>query len=511
MELLEAERLQQTRSSLHKFSRYINIPGAPVTDDDECEEFYRDNVEPAEHHDLIMNALEFVAQGKIKNLMIFMPPGSAKSTYASVVFPTWYMGAFPNKNIIMTTYGADLAKKFGRKCRQIVKSTEYKELFSTELSGDNAAVDDWSLKNGATYMCGGILSGITGNRADGLIIDDPIKGRDEADSETIRSKTKDAYRDDLCTRLKPKGWKIIIQTRWHEDDISGAILPEDYDGRSGFVKSRSGEIWYVLCLQAQCEREDDPLGREIGEYLWTDWFPVSWWEQTKANQSIPDMRGWNSLYQQKPSSEEGDFFKREWFTPNRFTLGKEPELMKYGAGDYAVSDGKGDFTEQGMAGFDEIEDLWFVDWWSGQTTADKWIDEQQALVKLHNPILWVAEGGLIKASLEPFIKKAMRGQAYYRLEWINSNVNKAANARAFQALASQGKVHIPNTPWGDALINQLCAFPAGKYDDKVDVCGLFGRILDQTYSPRTERITEKKIKDSHGLEDDDDSEGWKGS
>lgn len=509
--LLEEKRLRQIRSSLHKFSRYIQIPGAPVTDNEDCEEFYPDNVEPAEHHDLMMNALEFVAQGKIKNLMILMPPGSAKSSYASVVFPTWFMGAFPNKNIIMTTYGSDLARKFGRKCRQIVKSKEYTELFNCSLSGDNAAVDDWSLTNASTYMCGGILSGVTGNRADGLIIDDPLKGRDEADSETIRNKIKEAYRDDLCTRIKPNGWKILIQTRWHGDDLSGSILPEDYDGKSGFIKGRTGEVWYILCLQAQCERDDDPLGREIGEYLWTDWFSVKWWEQTKANQSIPNMRGWNSLYQQKPSSEEGDFFKREWFTPYRFMLGKEPALTKYGAGDYAVSDGKGDFTEQAIGGFDEIEDLWFTDWWSGQTDSDKWITQQSLMVQEHDPILWVAEGGLIRKSLEPFIKKEMRGKKYYRLEWINTTTNKAANARSFQALAAQGKVHIPNTPWGDALIAQLCGFPAGKYDDKVDVCGLFGRLLDQTYGPRSEEVKALKNKDPYGILGDDDSEDWKSS
>jgi len=197
-----------------------------------------------------MDKLTEVAQGNIKNLMIFMPPGSAKSTYASVVFPTWLMGAFPNNNIIMTTYGSDLAKKFGRKCRQVVKSKEYSELFKTELSGDNFAVDDWSLTNASTYMCGGILSGITGNRADGLIIDDPLKGREDADSETIRKKLKEAYRDDLTTRLKPKGWKIIIQTRWHEDDLSGSILPEDYAGESGWITSRTGEEWYVLMKES---------------------------------------------------------------------------------------------------------------------------------------------------------------------------------------------------------------------------------------------------------------------
>lgn len=507
LELLEWKRVQQAKSSLHKYSRFINIPGAPVSDDEECEEFYRDNVEPAKHHDLIMDKLTDVAHGRIKNLMIFMPPGSAKSTYASVVFPTWFMGEFPNNNIIMTTYGSDLAKKFGRKCRQVVKSKEYKELFGTELSGDNAAVDDWSTTNASTYMCGGILSGITGNRADGLIIDDPLKGREEADSETMRKKIKEAYRDDLTTRLKPKGWKIIIQTRWHEDDLSGSILPEGYDGKSGWIESITGEKWYVLCLQAQCERDDDPLGRKEGEYLWTNWFPIEWWEQTKQNQSIPTTRGWNSLYQQKPSAEEGDFFKRDWF--KRFKLGDEPMLATYGASDFAVTEGGGDFTEQGVAGFDKDEDLWLIDWWYGQTEMDIWIDEQQLLVDKYSPILWVAESGVIKRAAEPFIKKAMRAGKYYRLEWLVSNKDKPANARAFQALAHQGKVHIPYTPWGERLLDQLCKFPTGKYDDAVDVCGLFGRLLNQTYGrPEIENIHAGIKNDAYGF-DEDETDSWR--
>ena len=455
----------------------------------------------------MMDKLMDVAHGKIKNLMILMPPGSAKSTYASVVFPTWYMGEFPNENIIMATYGSDLARKFGRKCRQVVKSKEFKELFDTELSGDNAAVDDWSLQNQSTYMCGGILSGMTGNRANGLIVDDPFKGRSEADSDTVRTKTWEAWRDDLCTRLKPSGWKLLINTRWHEGDVSGSILPEGYNGKSGWITSQSGEQWYVLCLQAQCERDDDPLGRKQGEYLWTNWFPIEWWEQTKQNQSIPTSRGWNSLYQQKPSAEEGEFFKRDWFS--RFKIGDEPELAKYGAGDCAVTEGQGDFTEQAIGGFDKDEDLWLVDWWYGQKEMDVWIDEQQRLVNTHDPILWVAESGVIRRASEGYIKKAMRAGKYYRLEWLPSNKDKAANARAFQALAHQGKVHIPRTPWGDRLLDQLCKFPTGKLDDAVDTCGLFGRILDQTYGRQEiETALQEEEKDAYGL-DDDDYDSWR--
>ena len=140
---------------------------------------------------------------------------------------------------------------------------------------------------------------------------------------------------------------------------------------------------------------------------------------------------------------------------------------------------------------------------------DTWIDEQQHLVRTHEPIVWVAEAGVIRRAAEPYIKKAMRSGAYYRLEWLPSNKDKPANARAFQALAHQGKVHIPDTPWGDRLIDQLCKFPTGRYDDAVDVCGLFGRILDQTYGRQEIETALKPVeRDPYGL-NGSEGEGWR--
>lgn len=313
LELLEEKRRRQAHDDLNAYCRYIDIPGVPVDDDPECEQFYPDTVTPAAHHRLINQTLMEVDAGTKKRVMLFMPPGSAKSTYASVVFPTWFMGRRPGKNIITTSYGSTLAQRFGRKCRAITRSRQYAELFDARLNADNRAADDWSLTNGSTFMSGGILAGITGNRADGLVIDDPVKGREDADSPTIRAKTWEAYLTDLRTRLKPSGWIAIIQTRWHEADLSGRILPETYDGESGWVKARDGEWWYVISLQAQAERADDPLGRAPGEWLWTDWFPPAHWAQERITQGE---RNWSALYQQRPKPAEGAIIKRAW--PRRY-------------------------------------------------------------------------------------------------------------------------------------------------------------------------------------------------
>jgi hypothetical protein len=115
--------------------------------------------------------------------------------------------------------------------------------------------------NGSEYLACGMLSGLTGNRAHGIVLDDPVRGREQADSEVVRDKVFDAYEDDLKTRLVPGGWIVLIQTRWHEDDLAGRILPEAWQRESGAIACRDGNTWDVLCLQARCETDTDPLER----------------------------------------------------------------------------------------------------------------------------------------------------------------------------------------------------------------------------------------------------------
>lgn len=232
------------------------------------------------------------------------------STMASIVFPTWYMGKNPGHEIIKVTYGDSLARKFGRKCRSVCKSKKYKEVFDAELSPGNGAADAWSITNGSSYMCGGVLAGQTGNRANLLIGDDVFKNRAEADSPTVQERTWEEYKSSLRTRIKPGGKQVIINTRWNLNDLSGHILPDDYAGQTGWIKSKDDEDWYVLCITAECVRNDDPLGRVIGEFLWLEWFSVKFWQNEKR---VQGERNWNALYQQTPIPDGGSIFKREWF------------------------------------------------------------------------------------------------------------------------------------------------------------------------------------------------------
>jgi hypothetical protein len=239
--------------------------------------------------------------------MLLMPPGSAKSTYGSVVYPSYYLGKNAGRRIILGSYGVDLARKMGRRTRSIINQPRYRQIMGgVELSKESAAADQFVLSNGSEYMASGLLAGITGNRAHGCIVDDPIAGRAEANSEPIRERTWEAYRDDLVTRLLPGGWIVMILTHWHEEDPAGKILPDTWKGESGMIRCRDGMDWNVICLAAKCENHTDPLKREIGEYLWPEWFDARHWAQFESHPMT-----WASLFQQRPRPLEGAYFKEE--------------------------------------------------------------------------------------------------------------------------------------------------------------------------------------------------------
>jgi hypothetical protein len=324
----ELLRRQRARASLVDFSQAIEIPGVPVFEPELKEdekgklvnrfEDVRPTYKPVEsrvalHHLLIMQAIQRCIETLRGRLMIFAPPGSAKSTYASVVAPAWAMGRRPNTQIILGSYATSIAAKQSRKVRTIVRNPMYTSLWAEKptLLDDQRAIDDWQMTNGSSMMAAGLLAGITGNRADGVIIDDPVANREQADSATIREKIYSEYIDTAMTRAKPGMWAIIIQTRWHEEDLAGAILPADYAGESGMLDCRDGQRWEVLCIPAEAEREDDVLGRKVGEFLWPEWFPKEHWSTWRDNPRAA--RTWSALYQQRPAPFTGVHFNREMF------------------------------------------------------------------------------------------------------------------------------------------------------------------------------------------------------
>lgn len=511
-----AARRELAKRSLADFACMVDIPTVPLTEDAAEDRFgVMRQMRLAAHHQLLCEKLQGVEDGSIPNLMLLLPPGSAKSTYADVVFVPWYMSRKSRRNVILASYASEIAEKQGRRARQLINSRSFHNLTGCALKSDQKAAHQWTLDNGSEFMAGGILSGLTGNRAALGIIDDPIRGREAAESETIRVKTWDAYVDDFCSRLIPGAPQIMILTRWHEDDPAGRILPEGWDGESGWCNGRDGRRWYVICLPAIADRADDPLGRKIGETLWPEWFSHEHWAPFKRNP-----RTWSSLYQQKPSPQEGTYFKREWFKRYR-TLPKH--LHKYITSDHAPGGTEvNDYTCVRVWGVDPEGDIYLVDGFRSQetldTTADRVVGNKAAgitgLIERHKPLCWFAEDDNNWKSVRGFITRMMREQRRScRIEPVSPHgSDKPTKAQPFQAMASSGRVWLPDTPDGDDVLAQYLKFPGGRNDDEIDAAAIIGRVLDDAHpaiARRDDGAKKKVDRWDKAFGDHEDEDSWK--
>jgi predicted phage terminase large subunit-like protein len=299
-----------------------------------------------------------------------------------------------------------------------------------------------------------------------VIIDDPVRSREDAASETIRDKNWDWYKSDLYTRLKPGGRIVLIQTRWHEDDLAGRILAEMEAG---------GDQWDVISLSAIAE-EDDPLGRFFGEPLWPEWEAL---QELERKRRAVGAREWSALYQQRPAPEEGDYFKADWLKPYE-TAPSRDTLRIYGASDYAVTADGGDYTVHIVVGVDPEGRMYVLDLWRQQASSDAWIEAFCDLVTLWKPMTWAEERGQIKAGVGPFLDRRQREQqAYVHRQAFPTRGDKAVRAQSIRGRMALEGLYLPSSAsWVSALRSELLSFPAGKHDDQVDALGLIGQLLD---------------------------------
>ena len=279
---------------------------------------------PAAHHRLICDLLERVETGEIKRLLITAPPGSAKSTYCSVLLPAWYLGKHPQHCVIQASHTSDLASRFGRRARNTVASDVHQQVFGSGVAKDSRAAGEWETEAGGEYFAVGVGGAATGRRGDLVVLDDLIRGRADADSKTVKDATWEWYRADLRTRMKPDARLVYITTRWSEDDPAGRILPPSSIGKTGWVTARDGEQWYVLTLcaviETEFQRANDPLKRNLGDILWPQWFTRAMLDQERESQGP---RNWAALYQGSPRPDGGSILKPEWWR-----AWESPELPK---------------------------------------------------------------------------------------------------------------------------------------------------------------------------------------
>jgi predicted phage terminase large subunit-like protein len=381
------------------------------------------------------------------------------------------MGRFPNNSIIHASHTTTLSEKWGRRIRNTI--AEHSTTLGIRLSDDSKAAGRWALAQGGEYYAVGVGVGIAGFRADLGIIDDALGSREDADSDTIRGKIIEWFPADFSSRLKPGAKRVVMATRWREDDLTGWIIEE----------AKKGKYRIRVVMIPAIAGYDDPVGRRPGEYLWDDPDGYNYGGFLRQRQNEESARNWSALYQQSPSPDEGLYFKREQF---RYYTELPKHLRYYGASDYAVTAKGGDYTVHAVIGVDPMDNLYVVDIWRQQTESDLWVDAFCDLLLKYKPLNWAEEQGQIIKSLGPFITKRMHERrSYSAREQFTSVSDKPTRARSFQARVAMGKVYFPShAPWMAALEAELLSFPAGVNDDQVDALGLAGRLLDKMVGGR---------------------------
>lgn len=444
----------------------------------------------AEHHRKIAAQLERVERGEIDRLMLLVPPRHGKSELASIRMPAWFLGRQPHKQFLSVSATEGLASDFGRAVRNTIGGPEYRAVFTTTLAEDSQAKGKWHTSAGGIYYSLGIGGSVLGRGGDVILIDDPFGSMKEAQSELERKNVWDWYTGTAYNRLMPGGAIVVINHRMHEDDLCGRLLAQQAAG---------GDRWEVVELQAI---------NDAGEALWKEAYPIEALERIRRNSQARD---WSALYQQRPSPEEGDYFKAEWFKP----VAKLPDpktLRVYGGSDYAVTADGGDYTVHVVVGVDPEDRIYILDVWRKQAASDVWVDQFCNLVIEHKPMGWAEETGQIKSGVGPFLSKEQRRRnAWVAREQFPTRGDKAVRAQSFRGRAALAGVYYQSdAPWWPDLRSELLSFPAGKHDDQVDALGLVGQLLDRMLSGEKARPTEKPVRDKYSRREEMEEAGnWK--
>jgi predicted phage terminase large subunit-like protein len=423
---------------------------------------------PARHHRLLLERLDSICRGEIDRLMVLMPPGSAKSTYGSLLFPPWWFTQHPRSSVIAASHTASLAEHFGRQARELVR--EYSDQLGYGLHAGRQAASHWHTTGAGEYFAAGVRGPLTGHRADLVVVDDPIKSQADADSPTMRERLWSWYRFDLTTRLKPRGRIVLIMTRWHEDDLAGRLL------------TQNTAEWHLLRLPALAE-EDDPLERPPGTALWPEWEDAD--ALLRRRDTIGE-RAWAALYQQSPRPLVGCLFKTECIEVIDAALGL-PDGMVVRAWDLAATSAIGGSDPDWTAGVKLMRER------PGRFIV---LDIVRLRGTPHQVEAAIAEAARIDGTsvgigLPEDPGQAGKHQAMYlagQLAGYRIDISRETGAKVTRAVpvASQieaGNFAIVRAEWNHSFLEELRNFPFGRKDDQVDALSRAFRMLTGTGTP----------------------------
>lgn len=460
---------------------------------------------PAKHHRIITHSLDQLLlpmdhPGRprdrwgepITRLLVTAPPGSAKSTYISVQFATYYLALNPEHHVLCGSNVIDLAENFNRRRRAACRTQEWQNLAETSLDPDASGVDRFYTLAGGSCIAAGVQKAIVGVRSNLNILDDPIKSWEEAQSETQLAKIWDWYETEYRSRLVPDGLEVLMHQRWSRNDPAGVLLR--------LIKTGEEQGWMVVNLpffapEAADATEPDPMGRAPGEPLWPQWFR----NQEKIKNAQRDPAKWAALWQQHPLDEEGAWVGQEHIQliqPNEWRKLQRSNRYRYvAAGDLALSVNKGDWTVFGIAAVAPDRDLIICDIVRRQQSVEASVDDLYRLDRHYTPAGWLLDDDNATKVFERLVYERARVQQERgesgKIPPLDlmpmRGRDKEIRAAAIRGYFRAKRVFIVNEPkWAPDLIREILAFP-GEPDDQVDMLGLIGRKLVQMGGIQTEK------------------------
>lgn len=410
---------------------------------------------PAWLHEEIARQLERVENGEVKRLILQVPPRYGKSELASILFPAWYLGKYPEKEIIVASYSAELAQDFGYKTRNLVNTPEYQVIFNTKLRDDSQSKAKWLTQEGGGYTAVGVGGAITGRGANILLIDDPIKNREEAESLTIREKIWGWYTSTAYTRLEKDGAVILIMTRWHLDDLAGRLMQAEKDG---------GEKWEVVKFPAIALKDEE--FRKAGDPLWEEKYNIDALLNIKKTIGTYD---WSALFQQEPITSESQEFKPQFFQYRNIEQIRSLQTNTYLTIDTAISQ-KASADNTGFClNFVDKENKWNIKAWKDKISPMELIDKLFDLQQEYRIINIGIEETIYLQAIKPFLDEEQRKRnRFLRITPLKHNqIQKETRIRGLiPRYESYSIFHLKGHC--EELEEEQVQFPKGIHDDILD-------------------------------------------
>ncbi|MGA8392365.1 MAG: phage terminase large subunit, partial [Burkholderiaceae bacterium] len=409
-----------------------------------------------------------------------LPPGGAKSTYASHCLPSWFLGHFPDNNVILASHTATLAEKWSRRVRDTVASPEHTRVFEhSTLSKDSTSVSKWSTSKNGEFLAAGVGMSILGFRADLAVLDDPVSGWEQAQSATQLEKIHNWFKADLKSRLKPSAKIIVICQRTAAYDMAGYVMKEYAENPTRRLRT------IVLPMLAG---EDDPLGRAPGERLWPQWYTPEMVADLQKDEFI-----WKTMWQQEPPSDDGS-----WVTADDIKLvDTVPDsLSRYLVSDLALSVNKGDYSVHATVGVATNGSVYVTDMWRERTSVDVTVAKHLELVDMYNPL----ESLIDDDNASKVYVQLLANQARERgipVPWKTMPMrgqDKETRAAPLRGMFKRGMIFFKRAPWNRWIVNELLIFPnaiGSGVDDGVDALSLIGRRLSSLARPAGEAPVQK--------------------